>query len=184
METKEIIESLRLCAEKLGCHRYIVGNCVENISFGKVLDEAAERLEELEKQLSQQQPEWISVEDRLPEEKQELFMCLMEREYFLVLRGFYANSEWYVYTGVNLYTQCDDIPSFWVPASIIEPPKPKEPTFKDVFLKAFPKAPIDEDGIPKACIADVFPWVKHKHCDGWMCFEDWNQSYFEEEEKE
>lgn len=172
METKEIIESLRLCAEKLGCHRYIVGNCVENISFGKVLDEAAERLEELEKQLSQQQPEWISVEDEPPKEPGRI---LINRK----------NS-----TRVNTYSYRGNEKelknfAYWMPMPIApEPPKPKEPSFKDVFLKAFPKAPIDEDGIPKACIADVFPWVKHKHCDGWMCFEDWNQSYFEEEEKE
>lgn len=49
METKKIIECLEMCAEKLGCQRYIVGNCEENVRIGNVLDEAAERLEELEK---------------------------------------------------------------------------------------------------------------------------------------
>ena len=61
-------------------------------------------------------------------------------------------------------------------------PEPKVPTFKDVFLKAFPKAIMYNDGIPLSCRASIFGGK----CSlgSTKCFECWNQSYFEEEEKE
>ena len=69
--------------------------------------------------------------------------------------------------------------SYWMP--LPEPPKQKLPTFKDVFLKAFPKAQKYDEGTPIACAEDVFPQVKrHDHCDG-RCDKCWNLPYFEEE---
>lgn len=175
METKEIYQKL---------HQF-----VNEVSLGykgtidlNLLREAADRLKamdvqiyqhmeeiaDLKKQLAENQPEWISVEERLPE-KGGYYLTVVE------------NCERVCYSRLVLDKFGHDGVTHWMP--LPEPPKPKEPAFKDVFLKKFPKAPIDEDGIPKACIADVFPWAKHEHCDGWMCFEDWNQPYFEEEGK-
>ena len=66
----------------------------------------------------------------------------------------------------------------WMP--LPEPPKPKAKTYKDVFFAAFPNAPLDYvyEGIPKACINDIFSNQKAicSHCDA--C---WNQPYPEEE---
>lgn len=61
-----------------------------------------------------------------------------------------------------------------------EPPQPKAPTFKDKFLEAFPKTKIEE-GIPKVCVEDIFPWVKYPRCNGKNCDKCWSQPYFEEE---
>lgn len=56
-----------------------------------------------------------------------------------------------------------------------EPPKPKEPTFKDVFLKAFPKAIY----LDVNCCA-IFPeQFVHDSCDN-NCEACWNRTYFEE----
>lgn len=139
--------------------------------------EAEGRFYELEKELDtlknaskkQPEPEWISMEDeRKPEEGESCIVrsstgCITIRKY--EKGGFLDNHRF----------------NYWMHNPAL--PKPKELTFKDVFLEKFPKAPIDKDGIPKACIADVFPWAKHKHCDGWMCFEDWSQPYFEPQEE-
>lgn len=176
METKEIFQKL---------HQF-----VNEVSLGykgtidlNLLREAADRLKamdvqvyqhreeiaDLEKQLAEQQTQWISVEERLP--------------------GAYGR--YISYNGKDIIISYSDPvrPGLWSNEKITHwmplpsPPKLKEPTFKDVFLDKFPKAPIDEDGILKACIADVFPWAKHKHCDGWMCSECWDQPYFETEEE-
>ena len=193
METKEIVEKLRYFAEYRLCHSEI-----------SVAKEAADRLEELEKKnaklkaendtrklfcetkdeinkdlyrslismeqkLSEKQPEWISVEDeRKPDDGETCIVmsstnCIYSRKYE---KGGFPKS---------------DRIRYWMHKPAL--PKPKEQTFKDVFLEKFPKAPVDKDGIPKACIANVFPWAKHENCDGWECFEDWNQSYFELKEE-
>ena len=128
-----------------------------------------EEIADLEKQLAENQPEWISVEEKVPEIGAKVLGVSRET----------GKVEYYVFLDHSLIKKTV---SHWM--FFPKPPKLKVPTFKDVFLKAFPKAPIDEDGILKACIADVFPGAKHKHCDGWMCFECWNQIYFEEEEGE
>lgn len=67
--------------------------------------------------------------------------------------------------------------SHWMPFP--EPPKPKEPTFKDVFLKAFPRAPLNNEGHPKACLAVIFGGTFSNCVD---CFKCWNRPYFEEKE--
>ncbi len=140
-----------------------------NADLNNRLNKAESHIEKLEKQLSEQQSEWISVEDDLPKESGELYW-VYRKNGSISLAIFYNEKKPYWSYGDATH---------WFP--LPEPPKPKEPTFKDVFLEKFPKAPIDEDGIPKACIANVFPWAKHKNCDGWMCSEDWSQPYFEEE---
>ena len=164
METKEIIEKLNNF-----CESFFSKNVVEmDVSLFK---EAAERLEELEAELGKRtindRPyEWISVED-------EPFPGLREK----------INRCWNIYPG--------DLPSYfgyveegkgithWM---LIEPPKPKEPSFKDVFLKAFPKADIEDgdDGLSPVCRNAVF-WGKSLCSQFPKCSECWNQPYFDEE---
>ena len=162
METKKIVEKLNNFCESL-----FSKNVAEmDISL---LEEAAERLEELEAELGKRtindRPyEWISVED-------EPYPGLREK----------INRCWNIYPG--------DLPSYfgyveegkgithWM---LIEPPKPKEPSFKDVFLKAFPKAEIGTKGVPTACRALIFG---EGRCHHDKCSECWNQPYFEPEEE-
>lgn len=70
----------------------------------------------------------------------------------------------------------------WMP--LPEPPKPKVPTFKDVFLKAFPKCDPAMFGI--YCARHIFHQIKcdnQTFCDSHIGAECWNQPYFEPEEE-
>ena len=167
METKEIIEKLNNF-----CESFFSKNVVEmDVSLFK---EAAERLEELEAELEKRtindRPyEWISVEEKVPE---------------IGAKVLGVNRE----TGkVNSYTFFDhgvikEAVSHWM--FFPEPPKPKEPTFKDVFLGAFPKAAI-ENVIKINCIEFFFPQfnVDTVDCEKARCSTCWNQPYFEAEEE-
>lgn len=170
METKEIVHSLRCCISAESCDScdfFGIQRCV--LSLKKI---AANRLEELEAEIAElkkhlsEKPEWISVEDRLPEEK---VYCLTavdggDRAHFSIFMG----------EGFS-----HDDSTHWMP--LPEPPKPKEPSFKDVFLKAFPKAEKVEDR-PALCVHIVFPYVDECEMNGEMrCKKCWNQPYFEEE---
>lgn len=140
--------------------------------FSKLHEEIAD----LEKQLSESQPQWISVEDRLPEEN---------GTYLIAVKGSYASH----FTGFDIESNefCDNVfrksdVTHWMP--LPEPPKPKVPTFKDKFLEAFPKATILDSAVNIDCCA-VFPWLLDEEgCCQKMdmtCEECWNQPYFEEE---
>jgi hypothetical protein len=177
METKEIYKKL---------HQF-----VDEVSLGykgtidlNLLREAADRLKamdaqiyqhreeiaDLEKQLAEQQTQWISVAERLP--------------------GAYGR--YISYNGEDIIIRYFDPVrqgswdigevTHWMP--LPEPPKPKEPTFKDKFLEAFPKAEVYDDyGVIVKCCA-VFPWLLDEKgfCQMDMaCEECWNQPYFEEE---
>jgi hypothetical protein len=169
METKIIINALRECKKPY------------TVMLDVSAEMIADRLEELETQNSllraekkfqktfyAQQPEWISVEERLPEPLTS------------VLAYDYKNKR----IGVFCFANPEDIGvciSHWMP--LPEPPKPKEPTFKDVFLKAFPKATILNPAVTIDCCA-VFPWLlDEKGCCqmDMTCEECWSQPYFEEE---
>lgn len=126
------------------------------------------------------QPEWISVEDRLPDANN-IVLCWWEshdgeREHY-GFATFQSHGVWYVSNeGMPKVTH-------WMP--LPEPPKPKEPTFKDVFLKAFPKATIFNPAVTIDCCA-VFPWLLNgKGCCqmDMTCEECWNQPYFEPKEE-
>lgn len=112
--------------------------------------------------------EWISVEERLPEPLTS------------VLAYDYKNKR----VGLFCFKNPENMVSFyshWMP--LPEPPKPKELTFKDVFLKAFPKATILNPAVTIDCCA-VFPWLlDEKGCCqmDMTCSECWNQPYFDEE---
>ena len=64
-------------------------------------------------------------------------------------------------------------------------PKQKEPTFKDVFLKAFPKAATNKLGTPIPCLEDIFTNVESLVCKDSPtdCDACWNQPYFEPKEE-
>lgn len=71
--------------------------------------------------------EWVSVEERLPEKKQDVLM-LFEGGNMAV--GWWYDSDeyitfWCAYTDDGFYTNCDDIPIYWMPL-------PKPPTEEEV----------------------------------------------------
>lgn len=173
METKKIIEDLKRCA-KITRMEDCIGCSYQGTRFGcyhLIKIDAAKRLEELEAELGKRtindRPyEWISVED-VPYPDLD---CNV-------------NMSWHLYPqDVPCYLvfqgngSGDDGVTHWMR---VEPPKPKEQTFKDVFLKAFPKAIMYNDGIPLSCRASIFGGK----CSlgSTKCFECWNQPYFETE---
>ena len=193
METKELIEKLRMCAGIAGCLNCTFEERSPRKDCAALLKKmAVDHLEELEneneflkngrvnlmkecvnlkKQLSEKQNEWHSVKDDPPKEKGNYFAYNEKNDRVYILPADGEIVPWSSTFGVT----------HWMP--LPEPPKPKEPTFKDKFLEAFPKATVNENGIPCACRYDVF--------GGGECNEDvsccpfcWEQPYFEEEEKE
>lgn len=173
METKEIIQALKCCHnldECDGCEYNELGGFCEEL----LKRDAAKRLEKLEAELEKRtindRPyEWISVEDEpLPK-----LSCEINRMWYRhpndlpVYIAFYGNG---VSNGVTHWMQLD-------------PPKPKEPTFKDVFLKAFPQAVVlEHSGVPRVCAKEVFLQLGdyESPCD-MRCKECWSRPYFEEE---
>lgn len=134
-----------------------------------MIREAEGRFYELEKELDtlknakKPEPEWISVEDRLPEPLTS------------VLAYDYKNKR----VGLFCFKNPENMVSFyshWMP--LPEPPKPKEPTFMDVFLKAFPKASFSD---VSCCMVFTEQFV-YDSCDC-NCNACWNQPYIETEEE-
>lgn len=191
MTIEELIERLRtetdsfgLCIDKRDARMlasYIVSQDAKIAGYRKdneqlmkelcekenMVREAEGRVQELEIQLgrqkSEKQHEWISVEDRLPEPMTSVLVYDHKNKRIAICS--FGNP-----VGASSFY------SHWMP--LPESPKPKEPTFKDKFLEAFPKAQLYSDGIPIACRANIFGekcLMKSK------CSECWNQPYFEEE---
>lgn len=201
METKEITDKLRSFYLDFVIRRVI------NADFDfEVFEFAASRLEQqevkieelhdfsemqkeeisiLKKQLSEKQPEWISVEDeRKPKHLQNYFVAYVfgnGKEHFFREAIYIADKGNGIVDGPHFNDEGVDgmrVTHWMEIPKVSDPPKPKEPSFKDVFLKAFPKAQLYSDGIPIACRANIFGekcLMKSK------CSECWNQPYFEEE---
>lgn len=160
METKIIINALRECKKP-----YTV---MLDVSAEMIADRLEELESELQKLKSEQQPEWISVEDRLPEE---------DGSYAVIYDGL---KKVYVYYFESKSQGFNENITHWMP--LPEPPKPKVPSFKDVFLEKFPKADIEDgdDGNSMICRNAVF--FGRSLCSQFpICSECWNQHYFEEE---
>ena len=171
METKEIVNSLRCCVSSESCKSCgFLDNQQCRITM-KII--AANRLEELDAELEKRaindRPyEWISVEDeRKPKEGESCIVrsstnCITIRKY--EKGGFLDNHRF----------------KYWMHNPAL--PKPKEPTFKDVFLKAFPKT-------CNVCFKDFCPktFFESIKCPlPIVCSENniercWNQPFFEEE---
>ena len=131
-----------------------------NADLNNQLNKAESHIEKLEKQ-----PEWISVEDRLP--KSEFVLCTDGKYCFVTIIP-------------DMEAAKADGVTHWMP--LPEPPKPKVPTFKDVFFEKFPKAVMEMKGSPRACLEDIFPYAKHySNCRNNACYDCWNQPYFDEE---
>ena len=133
------------------------------------MNKAESHIEKLEKQLSEQQPEWISVEDeRKPKEEDLVFIYPICGT-----------------TTIFFYYDKKGFPPFVTHWMKYEPPKPNVPTFKDVFLKAFPKAVVlEHSGVARVCAKEVFPQLgdNESTCD-MRCVVCWNRPYFEPEEE-
>lgn len=202
METKKIVKSLRSLVNYQGIHHfYHTGKYGDNFPVGDVIDEAAERLEELEaeiaklkQQLSEKQPEWISVEDeRKPKHLQNYFVAYVFRngkEHFFREAMYIADKGNGIVDGAHFNDEGVDgmrVTHWMEIPKVPEPPKPKEPSFKDVFLEKFPFAQLHNDELPKVCVQSLFG-IKCLYTDteyGYKkCLECWNQPYFEEEEGE
>lgn len=193
METKIIINSLRACdkpctvlldatAGMIADHLEKLESEKENLihynaDLNNQLNKAESHIEKLKKQLSEQQPEWISVEDeRKPDEGE---TCIVMTSTDCIYNVKYSKDGFPNAHRIRYWMHKPALP---------EPPKPKEPTFKDKFLEAFPKAPLNEDGFPVCCIGSIFPQMGGiefvgRPCDGEheKC---WNQPYFEGEGEE
>ena len=121
--------------------------------------------------------EWISVEERLPKEKDVVLASTMDKDICFALWGDDGNSY-----NSNGFLELNI--THWMP--LPEPPKQMEPTFKEVFLKKFPFAAIDEYGYPCVALCEIYGYAKTDTCmqdygSCWgMC---WDQPYFEPEEE-
>ena len=209
METKKIVEALRSLVNYQGIHHfYHTGKYGDNFPVGDVIDEAAERLEELksdkenlihynadlnnqlnkaeshieklEKQLSKQQPEWIMAEDSPPPSLGYYLVTALDLDTY---KYYTTIAKWHG----HMFTAQDDtlgqnlVVIAWLPKSAN--PAPLVPTFKDIFLKRFPKTETVEDR-PALCLHTIFPYVEMCNFTPEIelkCKECWNQPYFDEE---
>lgn len=125
-----------------------------------------EEIADLEKQLAEQQTQWISVAERLP--------------------GAYGR--YISYNGEDIKIRYFDPVrqgswdigevTHWMP--LPEPPKPKVTTFKDVFLKAFPNGLIELIQ-EKTCVNYFFPQFNAGDVGCGECGECWDMPYIREE---
>lgn len=164
METYKIIEKLRnmyniLCDGE--------GGIIEIEYFNY----AADRLEELEKenselkqQLSQQQPEWISVEDGKEMPDAFSYTGIRHNQFPRLVVAIDENSHI----------------THWM---MLDAPKPKRLTFRDVFLEKFPNGLIELIQ-EKTCVNYFFRQFDAGNLICVDCDACWNQPYFEAEEGE
>lgn len=195
METKEIIFSLNRCGSLMGCNseckyhkRYEPSYC-----RSKLLKDAADRLKELETENENKDAHILKLCDNI----KALENVIDENNKYFAEHS----CKWNIFeyeTEVTsnmeiIYLTQDEFPRLVVVTNEngkathwmrLDPPKPKVPTFKDVFLEKFPKAAI-ENVIKINCIEFFFPQfnVDTVDCEKARCSTCWNQSYFEPEEE-
>lgn len=187
MKTKIVIDLLRYWGNHCDAH---ISNGEYQVEGSVLLKSAAQKIErlcedvsernekigklkknnrKLRKELAERKaaPEWISVEERMPEKMGEL--CLVYRKSGDINLSVYFNHYW----------NYGDV-THWMP--IPEPPKPKVKTYKDVFLDAFPNADTIEKGTPRVCRLYIFSSDTTQQCEGnYRCEDCWNQPYPEED---
>lgn len=126
MTDKEIVQALRCCAEgecKDCAMHEDKQRCQENL-----LDKAAEAIERLTAEnaaLREKVPQWISVEDRLPEPETDVLIVCNRNGYVFVTPAIYEDGKmltqesawnWSDIYGYGLYSEEDDdyyIPEGW-----------------------------------------------------------------------
>lgn len=187
MRTEEIMNSLGICARVASCdgcdytNKAYPEGCAAKLKNDAALrlEELCDRIEEKEKRIDEQKKTihglvgrinelkerkdnsaglWVSVNDRLPDT--ELAKCLVFL-YGEVCFSYFHRGEFHN----------PDV-THWM-----EIPEPPKKTYKDVFLKAFPKA--KRTGMePSVCRYAVFGG--EVSCDDKICRYCWNQPYEEE----
>lgn len=162
METKDMIMLLTSGQHLTSAERYEIALHLQTI---------AERLHRQEAEIEKlaREREWISVEDP-PKENGKYLVSAAD--------GLTVYADRYEKRRKGFLTAGAE---YWMP--LPKPPKPKEPTFKDVFLEKFPKA-ATINGRPGFCILNIFPYLPE--CtesigDKERCKRCWNHPYFEEE---
>lgn len=111
LSAEELAKTLRLCgsASCRGCAFSEASDC-GNI----ILPQAADMLENLAAEKAQK-PEWISVKDRLPEKKNEAYLCSLDSCFFpgsqyISIRAFCDNGKWEANGTVTHWMPLPEIP--------------------------------------------------------------------------
>lgn len=96
LSVEELAKTLRLCgsASCRGCAFSEASDC-GNI----ILSQAADMLEKLAAEKDAKDPEWINIKDRLPEKKNEAYLCSLDSCLFpgsryISIRTFFDDGKW------------------------------------------------------------------------------------------
>lgn len=116
LSVAELVKTLRLCdsANCVGCTLYGFYDC------GSIINpQAADMLERLAAEKDEKKPEWISVKDRLPEKKNEAYLCSLDSclfpgSQYISIRAFCDDGKW----------EANGTVTHWMP--LPEPPKEDE----------------------------------------------------------
>lgn len=187
-DTRKVVAALKCCANDLA-------DCADCYLFGEdrcrkvLVSDAMEHIEELEKEVEyfaeHRGYEWINAKDRLPENTDAVLVLFQDDEPSVDVLH-YVDGLW----RRDKYSSVGEIfVTHWMP--LPEPPKPKEPTFKDKFLEMFPKAELNNFRVPVVCAGALFSYLRDS-CNTSdcsyngreyqeKCYVCWNQPYFEEE---
>ena len=126
MTDKEIVQALRCCKIGVPCEKCpVVGNkdCFEEVNTAAA--ELIERLTAENAALREKWPQWISVEDRLPEPETDVLIVCNRNGYVFVTPAIYEDGKmltqesawnWSDIYGYGLYSEEDDdyyIPEGW-----------------------------------------------------------------------
>ena len=115
LSVEELVKSLRLCdsANCVGCTLYGFYDC------GSIINpQAADMLEKLAAEKDAKKPEWISVNDRLPDSNNVVFACIDDGQCKIV-RSAYVSSY-----GKWKWIEEHQTVTHWMP--LPEPPKEEE----------------------------------------------------------
>lgn len=192
MKTKIVIDLLRYWGNHCDAHisngEYQVEGSVllksAALKMERLCDDVSERNEKigklkknnrkLRKELAERKavPEWISVEERLPEKHEEVYLVYRKNGNIHLSAHYSEDNRYWSYSDVTYWMPITELP---------KPPKPKVKTYKDVFLEAFPNAKMNES-VPIFCRDAIFFGKCGCDCEE-FCEFCWNQPYEEEGEK-
>lgn len=112
LNVAELVKTLRLCdsASCTGCALYGFYDC------GSIINpQAADMLEKLAAERDAKKPEWISVKDRLPEKKNESYLCCVDSYLFtdsqyVDIRVFRGDGTWELGKNVTHWMPLPELP--------------------------------------------------------------------------